>query len=105
MKTSLLTTFSVVGILVSGGAALAATTTVLDTVIPLAVTTTTTLAPVGTTTTTLAPGLIQFDYNIPEVGIVTLRQNATSLEVVSVKLVSGWVHETENEGATRVKIE
>ena len=159
MKISLVTAFSIVGVLATGGAALAATTTVRDPVIPSAVTTrkpappvtkskltpkatikklattvtsttlapvvttTTTLAPVVTTTTTLAPvvttttlapvvttttlapGSTQFDYNISGVGIVTLKQNATSIEVVSVKLVSGWTYETENKGTTRVEIE
>lgn len=72
-----------------------------------AVTTPTTLAPTVTasTTTTFVPAPTQFAYNISGVGTITLKQNVTSLEVVSVKSVSGWTPETKNEGTTRVEIE
>ena len=91
------------------------TTSVVPAVFPSAVTTTTTLAsvvtapttlaPAGTTQSNLAPSTGQFAYNIAGVGIVTLKQNAASLEIVSVKPVSGWTYGAKNESVTRVEIE
>ena len=176
IKTSIATTLSLVGVLATGGAAFAANTTVLGSIIPSfqrsstlavaetivpfvelsinsstiggtavvnttvlaptvsfvatettvptettlpitnlqinsttsvvpAVNTSTTLTPAITTSTTLATSTGQFAYNIAGVGIFTLKQNAASLEVVSVKPVSGWRYEAKNESLTRVKIE
>ena len=190
VKASLVTTLSVVGILATSGAALAANTKVLDSVISsvqdsltlaeaiepfedqsielantggvvavdttvldspassvptdtsvpvtdllvgsttsvvAAVTSATTIAPTpgatiaptpGTTVaptpgatvaptpgTTVAPASVQSAYNIPGVGIITLKQDATSLKILSVNPVSGWTYKAENTHATRVEVE
>lgn len=122
-----------VGVLATGGAAFAANTSVLGSIIPSfqrsstlavaetivpfidlsiepvaiggAVVVNTTVFPAVTTSTTLVPAPSKFAYNISGVGIVTLKQNFASLEVVSVKPVSGWTYVAENESVTRVEIE
>ena len=174
IKASLVTTLSVIGILATSGAALAANTKVLDSVIPsvqessplaeaivpfadqtveptdtgevVAVDTTmldsptlsvptdtsvpitdllvgsttsvvaavrprTTIAPSPGTTvtpspgTTVAPSPLQPVYNIPGVGIITLRHDSTSLKIVSVNPVSGWTFVAKYKNATRVEVE
>ena len=166
IKTSLVTTLSMVGVLATGGAAFAANTTVLDSIMSsvqssprlaeaeeeaivlfadlsiessvtgrvvvvdtvvdttvldptvssvptgttlpvteLPISSTTSVAPAVTSATTVAPASVQIAYNVAGVGIITLKQDATSLKVVSVKPVSGWTYEAKNEYATRVEIE
>ena len=181
MKTSFVTTLSIVGVLATGGAAFAANSTVLDfaltpvqgppllaeaivpvtnrsiestatggavvvvattvlgptvsttptattvpfgdltvgptTSIVVPVTPTTTVAPSPGTTvapspgTTVAPAPVQFSYTIAGVGIITLKQSATSLSVVSVAPVPGWAFEIKdkfNSGqvrGTRIEVE
>lgn len=123
MKTSLATTLSVIGVLATGGIALAVNTTVLDSTVssiegpsPLAEasvlvsalsvdsTVPAVTAPI-VTETTVAPTSFQSAYDIQGVGIITLEQNLTSLSVVSVSPVSGWTYKSENERATRIEVE
>lgn len=135
MKTSLATTLSIVGVLVTGGVALAVNTKVLDSTVssiegPLAlaeaivpgsaVSVDTTLTVDSTVpaetvaatpeTTAVAESVqsaaasIQSAYDVQGVGIITLKQSVTGLDVVEVKPVSGWFYEVENERANRIEI-
>jgi len=102
MKTSLVTTISLVGVLATGGAAFAANSTALDSLVS-EVTSSTTIP--STSTTTVTPTSTQSVYDIPGVGNITLNQNATSLEILSVNLASGWTYDAENEHATEIEVE
>ncbi|MEK7410025.1 MAG: phasin family protein [Actinomycetota bacterium] len=73
----------------------------------IAAVTTTTVAPVPTPApgSTVAATSIQSAFNIPGVGIITLKNDSASLKIVSVSPVSGWTFKAENKYATRVEIE
>ena len=101
MKLSFVTTISLVGVFATGGAAFAANSSVLDSLVS-DVTSSTTIPP--TSTTTVTPTSTQSVYDIPGVGIITLNQNATSLEILSVNLASGWTYDAENENATEIAV-
>lgn len=102
MKTSLVTTISLVGVLATGGAAFAANSTAHDSIVTQ-VTSSTTIPP--TSTTTVASASTQSVHDIPGVGFITLIQDATSLEILSVNLASGWTYDAENEHATEIEVE
>lgn len=127
MNTSFITSISVVGILVTGGAAFAANNTILDSyssseqdskALEAAIVPGTALAlemPVlptipGDPTSDVEEMIVvdepgRSEYNVEGVGLVTLEQTATGLAVVSVKPVSGWTFEVENTSATRIEVE
>ncbi len=102
MKTSFVTTVSLVGILATGGAAFAANNSALDSLVS-DVTSSTTIPP--TSTTTVAPTQTQSVYDIPGVGIITLNQDAAGIEILSVNLASGWTYDAENDHATEIEVE
>ena len=130
MKTSLATTLSIIGVLATGGVAMAVNTTVLDstvssvegspalaeanvTVSALSVDSpvpSETVLPMSETTlptseTTLAPTSVQSAYDVEGAGIVTLEQNAPVLNIVSVNPVSGWTYKSTVEDTNRVEVE
>ena len=102
MKTSFVTTVSLVGILATGGAAFAANNSALDSLVS-DVTSSTTIP--LTSTTTVALTATQSVYDIPGVGTITLDQDATGIEILSVDLASGWTYDAENDHATDVDVE
>lgn len=130
MKTSLATTLSIVGVLVTGGVALAVNTKVLDStvssiegslalaqaIVPSsAVSVNTTLSVDATVPATPETAAVaesvqsasasnQSAYDLQGVGIITLKQSVTGLDVVEVKPVSGWFYNVESERANRVEI-
>ena len=135
MKTSLATTLSIVGVLVTGGVALAVNTKVLDSTVssiegPLALaeafvpssivsanstlpvesTVSTQAVPTTPETTAAATSVqsadasIQSVYDLKGVGIVTLEQRDSDLNVVDVKPVSGWSYDAKNERENRFAI-
>lgn len=123
MKTSLATTLSIVGVLATGGLAMAVNTTVLDSTVSsvegspalaeanvsvsaLSVTSTVPSEPVSPASeTTLAPTSVQSAYDVEGAGIVTLEQNASVLTVLSVNPVSGWTYNSTVERTNRVEVE
>ncbi|MHB1089853.1 MAG: hypothetical protein ACYC0U_02085 [Ilumatobacteraceae bacterium] len=130
MKTSLATTLSVIGVLATGGVALAVNTTVLDStvssvhgpsplaeaLVPIAALSVDSTVPVDSTipvdstvpitpVSTATPASVQSAYDVQGVGIITLEQNGTGLNIVSVNPVSGWTYNSTNERATRAGIE
>ena len=48
---------------------------------------------------------VQSAYNVEGSGIITLEQNGSSLNVISVNPISGWTYESVNERTNRVKVE
>lgn len=134
MKTSLATTLSVIGVLATGGIALAVNTTVLDStvssvegpaplaeaLVPIAAQSVESSVPVdsampvlptvpggavgGAPEMVVEPASVQSAYNVQGIGLITLAQNGTNLDVVSVDPVSGWVYESKNERADRLEI-
>lgn len=135
MKTSLATTLSIMGILATGGVAMAVNTTVLDSTVSsvegapvlaeanvpisaMSADLSNALAnavPVDSTVpgetvsiaseTTVGSQSVQSAYNVEGSGIITLEQNGSSLNVISVNPVSGWTYESVNERVNRVKVE
>lgn len=123
MRTSLATTLSVVGVMATGGVALAVNTTVLDSTVssvegpaplaealvpvaPLAVEST---IPVDSTTpitpvSPTVPAPVQSAYDVQGIGLITLEQSGTNLSVVGVNPVSGWTYDSTNERANRTEI-
>jgi len=134
MKTSLATTLSVIGVLATGGVAMAVNTTVLDStvssvegpsplaeaLVPIAAFSVQSTVPINSAMPVLptTPGetvpsvpemivehaSVQSAYDVQGVGIITLEQSATNLSVISVNPVSGWTYDSKNEGASRLEI-
>ena len=128
MKTSLVTTLSVVGVLATGGAAFAANSTILDsirstdktsTALTEAIVPVTALPNVlGMPVLPTSPGdsipavtemivvldSAQSQYNVEGSGVVVLEQSANGLKVISVVPVSGWTFDAENKSTTRIEV-
>lgn len=117
------------GILATGGVAMAVNTTVLDSTVssvertpvlaeanvPMSALSVDSTIPVLPTTPgetlpatsemIVASESVQSAYNVEGSGIITLEQDGSSLNVVSVAPVSGWTYESVNERVNRVKVE
>ena len=128
MKTSLVTTLSVVGVLAMGGAAFAANSTILDSnrtsdkastalteaIVPATALSNVLAMPVLPTSPgesipavpemIVVPDAAQSQYNVEGVGIVTLEKSATGLTVISVNPVSGWIFDSESKNSTRIEV-
>ena len=127
MKTSLATTFSIVGVLAAGGIAFAVNTSVLDTATNqfrasqaleadvagivstdnVAVISQNQAAPVSeqaTATTVAPPATVEMTYNIAGVAVITLSQNGTSLSVMNVAPAGDYTYSSMNESASRVVV-
>lgn len=107
MKTSLATSLSIIGVLATGGVALAANPTVLGPpsssaqgLAPALAVSADSTVPISAT----AQAMVQSAYNVQGVGIITLGQNATALSVVAVEPITGWTYTAANEHSTRVEI-
>lgn len=101
MKTSLTTSLSIIGILATGGVALAANTTVLGPTLSSAQG----LAPALTVSAdSTVPVTVQSSYNVQGVGIITLGQNATALSVLAVDPITGWTYKATNEQTDQIEI-
>ncbi len=101
MKTSLTTSLTIIGILATGGVALAANTTVLGPTLS----STQGLAPaLAVAADSTVPVTVQSSYNVQGVGIITLGQNATALSVLAVDPITGWTYKTTNEQTDQVEI-
>ena len=106
MKTSLAASLSIIGVLATGGMALAANTTVLSpTLSPVQG-----LAPAVSVDSTVqlsttVPAMAQSSYNVPGVGTITLGQDASTISVLSVDPTTGWTYTATNEQTGRIEIE
>ena len=111
-----------IGSTATGGVVVAVNTTVLDSTassVPTDTSVPETQVLVGPTTSVVAavtpqptvvpatdaPTSGQSAYNIPGVGIISLKYDSTSLKIISVIPVSGWTYDAEYRDATRVEIE
>lgn len=128
MKTSIATTLSIVGVLATGGVALAVNTAVLDStvssidgplplveaIVPGSVVSADATMPVESTVppetertaseTIASAAAVESAYDVRGVGIVTLKRSVTGLDVVAVKPVLGWSYDAESERLNRVEI-
>lgn len=124
MKTSLATSLSIIGVLATGGVAMAVNTTVLDSTlssveetpamaeanVPVSALSLDSAMPVlvsnqGDALPAVSEMIVTSDFNIEGVGVVTLEQSATGLAVASISPLTGWTYEDETESLTRIKIE
>lgn len=124
MKTSLATSLSILGVLATGGVAMAVNTTVLDSTlssvegtpalaeanVPVSALSLDSAMPVllpisGDAVPAVSEMIVTSDFNIEGVGVVTLEQSATGLAVASISPLVGWTYEDESESLTRIKIE
>lgn len=117
MKTSLATTLSVIGVLATGGVAMAVNTTVLDStvssiegpsplaeaLVPVAALSVDSAIPIAPLSP-VASTSVRSAYEVQGVGLITLEQNGSGLGVVEVNPVSGWTYESTNELGTRTEI-
>ena len=117
MKTTLATTFSIVGVLAAGGIAFAVNTSVLDTATnqfsasqaivaeTVGIVPTENAVVVESTAITVAPpAIVETAYNIAGVAVVTLAQIGTSLSVANVAPAGDYSHSSINETASRVEV-
>lgn len=105
MKTSLATSLSIIGVLATGGVALATNSTMVDSTLSVDTTVPVTTTIPQTQTSTTIPAPVQSAYDIQGVGIITLEQDPTNLNVFSVSPGSGWTYVSTSEDATKVELE
>ncbi len=124
MKTSLATSLSIIGVLATGGVAMAVNTTILDSTlssveetpamaeanVPVSALSLDSATPAflpnqGDAFPAVSEMIVTSDFNIEGVGVVTLEQSATGLAVASISPLAGWTYEDETESLTRIKIE
>ncbi|MEO8363941.1 MAG: hypothetical protein ABI570_06140 [Ilumatobacteraceae bacterium] len=124
MKTSLATSLSVIGVLATGGVAMAVNTTVLNSSIsavngtpalaeanvPVSALSVDSAMPIflpnqGDALPAVSEMIVTSDYNVEGVGVVTLEQSATGLTVASISPLAGWTYDSKAEDQDRVEIE